>query len=211
MSAAYKPYLDYLTNGGVAETAYIISHEGAICATNLPIQQFPAYNFALEDEKDPNVTHNVVVDERANLIEALNNKGVAKNKAGIRLYNQKYYTVRFDEENQTLYLKKVSLSLCRKTEAPASSRPTNSSSSAPSTSNSKWPTTSLRTPESSTREWRPSPPTSKSRAIDLPMPIIIIKVETSISICLRLEIRSLLSSKHLAESQAGAYNVNLEH
>jgi hypothetical protein len=38
-----------MLNGGVAETAYILSHQGAICATNLPIQQLPQYNFALED------------------------------------------------------------------------------------------------------------------------------------------------------------------
>lgn len=42
---AYKPYVDYLTNSGVCETAYILSREGAICATNLPIQQLPQYNF----------------------------------------------------------------------------------------------------------------------------------------------------------------------
>lgn len=46
---AYKPYVDYILNGNVAETAYIISHQGAICATNLPIQQFPSYNLDLED------------------------------------------------------------------------------------------------------------------------------------------------------------------
>lgn len=106
-SEAYKPYVDYILAGGVAETAYIISHAGAICATNLPIQQFPAYNFQIEDEEDPNVKHNIVVDERSNLIQALGNAGRCKNKAGIRLYNQKYYPVRFDEESQTLYLKKV--------------------------------------------------------------------------------------------------------
>jgi hypothetical protein len=67
----------------------------------------PSYNFELEDENDPDKKHNVVVDERANLLEALANNGVAKNKAGIRLYNQKYYTVRTDPESGTLYLKKV--------------------------------------------------------------------------------------------------------
>lgn len=46
---AYKPYVDYILASGVAETAYILSHEGAICATNLPIQQLPQYNFDLED------------------------------------------------------------------------------------------------------------------------------------------------------------------
>ena len=44
---AYKPYLDYITSGGVAETAYILSRQGAICATSLPIQQLPQYNFDL--------------------------------------------------------------------------------------------------------------------------------------------------------------------
>jgi hypothetical protein len=51
-----------MTAGGVAETAYILSKEGAICGTNLPIQQMPSYNFDLVDENDPNKTHNVVVD-----------------------------------------------------------------------------------------------------------------------------------------------------
>ena len=43
MAEAYKPYLDYLTSGNVAETAYIVAENGAILATNLPIQAFPAY------------------------------------------------------------------------------------------------------------------------------------------------------------------------
>ena len=166
MSAAYKPYVDYLLNGGVAETAYIISHEGAICGTNLPIQQFPAYNFQLEDEKDPNIKHNVVVDERVNLIEALSNKGVAKNKAGIRLYNQKYYPVRYDEEGKSLYLKKVHPFPLRNKAAPASSRPASSTSSAPSTPRSRCKTECPKTQESSTRESRDSLPTLPSKVID---------------------------------------------
>lgn len=105
---AYKPYVDYILAQGVAETAYILSHEGAICATNLPIKEMPRYEFELEDEKDPNVKNKIVVDERLNLLEALANKGVTKNKAGIRLYNQKYYTTHAETEGiLTLYLKKV--------------------------------------------------------------------------------------------------------
>ena len=107
---AYKPYSDYILAGGVAETAYILSKEGAVCATNLPIQQLPQYNFELEDEKDPNKKNQVIVDERLNLLEALANQGVTKHKAGIRLYNQKYYTVNFNPGSKgfaTLYLKKV--------------------------------------------------------------------------------------------------------
>lgn len=75
---AYKPYVDYITNGGVAETAYIVTLAGQICATNLPIKEFPKYNFQLEDEKDPNVKHNVVVDEKTNLLSAIQNNGVCK-------------------------------------------------------------------------------------------------------------------------------------
>lgn len=104
---AYKPYLDYLLNGGVCETAYILSRQGAICTTNLPIKELPSYNFKLEDEKDPNITHDVVVNECAILLDAIANKGVPKSKTGIRLYNQKYYTVRTDEAGEVIYLKKV--------------------------------------------------------------------------------------------------------
>jgi hypothetical protein len=45
MAEGYKPYVDYILANQVAETAYIITHQGAICATNLPIQAFPQYNF----------------------------------------------------------------------------------------------------------------------------------------------------------------------
>ena len=117
---AYKPYVDYITAGGVAETAYILSKEGALCGTNLPIQQLPSYEFDLVDDSNPDVTHKVVVDERGNLLEALANKGVCKSKAGIRLYNQKYYPVHFDEDTQSLYLKKVRSWLFRTRAAPAS-------------------------------------------------------------------------------------------
>ena len=59
---AYKPYIDFIVSGGVAETAYLLSLQGAICGTNLPIQAMPQYNFDLVDDKDPNKTHKVVVD-----------------------------------------------------------------------------------------------------------------------------------------------------
>lgn len=110
---AYKPYVDYILNGGVAETAYILSREGAVCGTNLPIKQLPAYEFDLVDENNPDVTHKVVVDERSNLLEAIQNKGVCKNKAGIRLYNQKYYPVHYDDASHSFYLKKVNNMLFR--------------------------------------------------------------------------------------------------
>jgi hypothetical protein len=43
MAEAYKPYVDYILAGGVAETAYILSHEGVICGTSLPITEMPRY------------------------------------------------------------------------------------------------------------------------------------------------------------------------
>jgi hypothetical protein len=55
-----------------------------------------------------------------NLLEAIAGKGVCKNPAGIRLYNQKYYAVRYDEESSTLYLKKVINYLFSNKEEPVS-------------------------------------------------------------------------------------------
>lgn len=115
---AYKPYVDYILNGKVAETAYILSTQGVICGTNLPIKELPRYEFDIEDPKDPNKKTKIVVDERANLIDALAHKGVTSHPAGIRLYNQKYYMVHYDyEENnpksiKTLYLKKEKGGAC---------------------------------------------------------------------------------------------------
>jgi len=63
MAEIYKQYVDYITAGGVAETAYLVAKNGAICATNLPIQSFPVYNFEIEDEKDPNIKKPIVVNE----------------------------------------------------------------------------------------------------------------------------------------------------
>lgn len=107
MANAYTPYLEYLTAGGAAETAYIVAKNGAILATNLPIEAFPSYEHALEDENDPSKTNNIVVEEGKNFVEAMENQGRCKHPAGLRLYNQKYYPVRYDENQQLLYLKKV--------------------------------------------------------------------------------------------------------
>lgn len=173
---AYKPYIDYLLNGGVAETAYILSHQGAICGTNLPIQQLPSYNFEIEDEKDPNIKHNIVVDERVNLLEALSAKGVVKgSKAGIRLYNQKYYTVRYDDDGTlpTLYLKKVILVLFRNMEELALSRPRLFTSLELSILPSKCKMVFLRIQESLIKELKVWPTTSISKIIDSSIDIIL--------------------------------------
>ena len=111
--SGYKPYLDYITDGGAAESAYILSRQGVICATNLPnLKELPRYEIGQVDDKDLKTVKTIIVDERVNLMEALDNNGVPKNKAGIRLYGQKYYTAHFDfdpknpKSIKTLYLKK---------------------------------------------------------------------------------------------------------
>ena len=76
-------------------------------ATNLPIEAFPSYEFDLEDENDPTKSNKIVVNEGQNFIEAMGNNGRAKHPAGLRLYNQKYYPVRFHENDNLLYCKKV--------------------------------------------------------------------------------------------------------
>lgn len=166
---AYKPYVDYILAGGVAETAYILSKQGVLCGTNLPIKEMPIYNFEIEDEKDPNIKHQIVVDEKANLLEALSGNGVSKHQAGIRLYNQKYYTAHFDNDPssiKTLYLKKVNYNWFRKKEEPVFVRPRTSSLLEHSILTSKCKMVSLKTLENLTRELRPWPRTSSARTLD---------------------------------------------
>ena len=146
-----------------------MAKNGAILATNLPIQAFPSYEHPLEDENDPSKTNNVVVDEGANFVEAMGNNGRAKHPAGLRLYNQKYYTVRYDENDQLLYLKKVLLFRPRNTEVPALPAPKTTSLSGLSTSKTKWRMESPRTPESSTSGSRGWPTTSRSKDTDDPL------------------------------------------
>ena len=47
----YSGHIDYLRAGNVAETAYILTREGAVCGTSLGIDKMPTYEFDLEDEK----------------------------------------------------------------------------------------------------------------------------------------------------------------
>ncbi len=94
MANPYQGYVDNLMAQAVCETAYLISHQGAICATNLPIQAFPSYDFDLVDENDN--TTKVVIDECKNLVDALEHKGRTSHPAGVRIYNQKFYLVNYD-------------------------------------------------------------------------------------------------------------------
>ena len=88
-------------------------------------------------------------NQRVNLIDALKNRGVAKHAAGIRLYNQKYFTVNHDPAGgdkaiETTYLKKVKLVEFRAREVPALPRPRISTLSAHGTLLFRWKMASLR-------------------------------------------------------------------
>ena len=102
---AYKAHVDYILAGGVAETAYILSKEGAVCGSSLGIDKLPSYEFDLEDEKG--ATQKIVIDERVSLLDALAHQGVCSQPGGLRIYNQKYYPVHPDPEKQSYYYKKV--------------------------------------------------------------------------------------------------------
>ena len=60
----------------------------------------------LPKDSNPDEEEDFVVDERTNLLEAIGNKGVPKAKSGLRINNEKYFSVMFDEERRTWYLKK---------------------------------------------------------------------------------------------------------
>ncbi len=59
---SYQGYVDYIMSGNVAEYCFILSRQGAFCGSNLPVQAMPTYEFQMEDEKDPNKTHKIVVN-----------------------------------------------------------------------------------------------------------------------------------------------------
>lgn len=63
---AYKPYIDFIMAGKVAETAYVLTSEGTLCCTNLPIKSLPKYQMDIEDEMSSK--QKVAVDEGATLL-----------------------------------------------------------------------------------------------------------------------------------------------
>ena len=67
----YQAYVDSIMADGVAEMAFIIGHKGDLYATNCPIQQMPVYEFDVLQEDDS--TKKEVIDEKVNLVEALEN------------------------------------------------------------------------------------------------------------------------------------------
>ena len=60
----------------------------------------------IADANNPDKLVKHQTDEKKNLLEAINNRGVTKEAAGIRITGEKYMTVRFDGDTKTWYLKK---------------------------------------------------------------------------------------------------------
>lgn len=106
-SNPYKGQIDYIMSGGVAESAYMLSREGAFCAASLDIKEMYRYEMEVEDNDKPEVMHKIVMDERAAIMDAIAHEGVCKLPGGLRLCNQKYYSVHPDLEKETYYFKKV--------------------------------------------------------------------------------------------------------
>lgn len=103
----YMGHINYITAGKVAESAYMLSREGAFCASSLGIQEMYRYEFEVEDNEKEGVMHKIVMDERLAVMDAIANEGVCKLPGGLRLCNEKYYSVHPDLEKQSYYFKKV--------------------------------------------------------------------------------------------------------
>ncbi|CAD8093068.1 unnamed protein product [Paramecium primaurelia] len=106
ITMSWDAYVTNLTANGVLEYAAIIGLDGNIWASNLGVAALPSYQADVPDEKNPDVTTKVAYDEKAAFVHALTHNGESGNKAGVRINNQKYYSVQFDGESKTWYLKK---------------------------------------------------------------------------------------------------------
>ena len=104
---SWDAYVTNLTANGALEYAAIIGLDGNIWASNLGVAVLPTYNTEVPDEKNPDATTHVAYDEKTAFVHALTHQGNSGNKAGVRINNQKYYSVQFDGDSKTWYLKKV--------------------------------------------------------------------------------------------------------
>ena len=92
------------TASNVCEGAAIIGNtDGTVWASSTG---FNIGKYTIEIEKDDGSSEKAEIDEFQNLLDAFNNNGVATRKGGIRLNNEKYFIVSYDEERNVLYLKK---------------------------------------------------------------------------------------------------------
>jgi profilin len=102
----WKDYISYMTNENVTEHAHIFGHDGSVWASSTGLAALKASDIDIPDANNPDKTVKHHCDEKKNLLEAVGNKGVTKDAAGVRINGEKYQTVRFDADTKTWYLKK---------------------------------------------------------------------------------------------------------
>ena len=86
------------------ESAGILSRENGnvwTCTPNFVLQQYPLEIQANNSEK----TYKILVNEAREILNLINNKG-ASGRPGLRINKQKYEVVGYNEDNETVYLRK---------------------------------------------------------------------------------------------------------
>ncbi|KAL4509194.1 hypothetical protein ABPG72_018125 [Tetrahymena utriculariae] len=99
--SGWDQYIQYLLADKKCESAYILGKDLAnVWACSTGIAALPTYQINVEGK-------NFNVNEAELLVKALKNNGVPTDpNVGLRIKNEKYYTVRFDADAGTWYLKK---------------------------------------------------------------------------------------------------------
>ncbi|EGR34207.1 profilin family protein, putative [Ichthyophthirius multifiliis] len=99
--SGWDQYVDYLVKDKICQHGYIVGkQDGLIWATNSGLKTFNTYDVTVEDKS-------YSCNEAKLLVAACQNKGVPTDpNIGIRINNEKYYTVHFDQDAGTWYLKK---------------------------------------------------------------------------------------------------------
>jgi profilin len=104
-------YLLNNTDPNTGKTATNVSQHAAIVGNTdgtlwAGTPNFSLQSYSFEVEKDDGTTTNVQFDEFKNLADAFANNGFTNLPGGIRINNEKYFSVNFDSERNVLYLKK---------------------------------------------------------------------------------------------------------
>jgi hypothetical protein len=110
-------YLLNNTDSNTGNTATNVCQHGAIVGNgdgtvwaSSPGFGLSQYNLEVEQENGTKKTVNV--NEFKNLVDAFDNKGTTNAVGGIRIHNEKYFPVSFDEDKKLLYLKKSGGGAC---------------------------------------------------------------------------------------------------
>nr|AGE89784.1 profilin [Cryptocaryon irritans] len=109
---SWQDYVNYLLQDNICESAHIMGIDGTLWASSTGLNQLPEYDLDVPSDQDPEKKVKVKVQERETLLKAISNNGVPSGPAGLRLNNQKFYSVNFDGERRTWYLKKEKGGAC---------------------------------------------------------------------------------------------------